>query len=66
MEKACHIGKRSKTPLEQIPAFRNHLERENITAAQFHQRQDLTPATDMTNEALALSRKKVMTNKGKK
>lgn len=58
-------GKRS-TPIEQIPAFRNHLERENITLQEFHQRQRLAPGGDADSEALNLHHQKVMTNKGTK
>jgi hypothetical protein len=58
---ASRRGKR-KTPIEGIPAFRNHLEREGITAEEFHQRQQ---APDLTSEALALAHRKNSLNKRK-
>lgn len=60
---ATRRGKR-KTPIEQIPAFRSHLERENITLQEFHQRQGFAPGGDANSEALNLHHRKVMTNKG--
>lgn len=64
IENAARRGRQTKRPIEQIPAFRLHLEREGIDLAEFERRQSLTTANpDAETEALSLARRRANINR---
>lgn len=63
MREQASYRRRSNRPITEIVEFRLHLDREGITLAEFHRRQSLAPAPDMTGEALTLARRRIALNR---